>query len=241
MIYSSRKEINISQKEESNMKKNKPLLLVGLGIACLAFLLGSVWYSLTFNGGRLVTPTDFSAYVFQMNDLPMLLSVLCFALYVLFLGFLLLRAVFRAKRGGGAPSNHTRKLSPMLGLLGFLGFLGFAGIWTYQVDGSIFPVCFFLFFGFFGFFFEGKMSDTLMDERFRENADRAQLKAYKTGFILLFLLLLVVGGRVLGNLELTAIIFQAGTALILGVTLFLSEYLLYRYDCADRRVPEEGE
>lgn len=223
------------------MKKKTTAILVGLGVACLAFLLGSVWYAITFNDGRLVTPTDLATYVFQPSDLPMILSILLFCLYFLFLGFLLVRAVFRTKFGGGAPSTRTRKLSPMLGLLGFLGFLGFAGIWTYRVDGSIFPVCFFLFFGFFGFFFEGKMSNTFMDERFRENAQRAQLKAYKTGFILMFLLLLVVGGRGLVSLELSAVIFQAGAALVLGLTLFLSEYLLYRYDHADRRELEEEE
>lgn len=220
------------------MKRNHVKILFAVGVACLAFLLGSVWYALTFNGGRLVTPTDFSTYVFRMNDLPMILSVVCFGLYVLFLGFLLVWSVFR-NRQTTATDNRTRRLNPMLGLLGLLGFLGFAGIWTYQVDGSIFPFGFFLFFGFFGFFFEGKMSGTFMDERFRENARRAQLTAFKIGFTLMFILLLVVGGRVLGNLEMTAMVFQAATALILGLTLFLSEYLLYRYDHAEACEPEE--
>lgn len=221
------------------MKQGKIKALVALGAACLAFLLGSVWHSLTFNGGRLVTPTDFSTYTFRLSDLPMILSISLFCLYALFLAFLLFRTVIRNKQSGAAAT--TRKLNPALGLLGFLGFLGFTGIWTYQTDGSIFPVCFFLFFGFFGFFFEGKMSNTFMDERFRENVQRAQLKAYRIGFVLMFLLLLVVGGRVLVSLELTAILFQAGTALILGLTLFLSEYLLYRYDHDDRLALEEEE
>lgn len=53
-------------------------------------------------------------------------------------------------------ANRTRRLNPKLGLLGFFGFLGFiGGAWTR-----------FVFFGFFGFFYEGKMSNTLMDERF---------------------------------------------------------------------------
>lgn len=220
------------------MKRTNAKILIAVGVVCLAFLLGSVWYALTFNGGRLVTPTDFSTYVFRMNDLPMILSVVCVDLYVLFLAFLLVWKVFRSKHSIDT-SNRTRKLNPMLGLLGILGFLGFAGIWTYRVDGSIFPFCFFLFFGFFGFFFEGKMSGTFMDERFRENARRAQLTAFKIGFTLLFLVLLVVGGRVLGNLEITAIVFQGATALILGLTLFLSEYLLYRYDHAEACEPEE--
>lgn len=220
------------------MKKSKVAALICVGIACLAFLLGSVWYSLTFNEGRLVYPMDFSAYVFRANDLPMLLSVCLFAAYILFLAILLIYGILRAKQTAGA-ANRTRRLNPKLGLLGILGFFGFAGIWTYQSAGQIFPFVFFLFFGFFGFYFEGKMSGTFMDERFRENARRAQLAANKTGFICMFFLLLVVGGRVLWSLEITAIVFTAGTALILALTLFLSEYLLYRYDQGDQLDGEE--
>lgn len=222
------------------MKRTKVKIIIGVGVACLLFLLFSVWQAITFNGGRLVQPMDFSAYVFRVSDLPMLLSVVIFCLYVLFLAVLLFRGIIKNRYAPVNP-NRTRKLNPMLGLLGFLGFLGFGGIWTYQLSGAIFPFCFFAFFGFFGFFFEGKMSDTIMDERFHENARRAQLAAYKTGFTLMFLLLLVVGGRVLGSLELTAIIFQGATALILGLTLFLSEYLLYRYDQVDQCAMEEEE
>lgn len=64
-----------------------------------------------------------------------------------------------------------------MGLLGFLGLLGF---WVYPQTGEVFPFAFFLFFGFFGFFFEGKMSHTLMDERYTENRAKAQLTAAKT-------------------------------------------------------------
>lgn len=211
------------------MKKSKVAVLICMGIACLAFLLGSIWYSLSFNEGRLVYPTELSAYAFQTSDLPMLLSVCLFAAYVLFLAVTLIYNVLRARQSPGA-ANRARRMNPKWGLLGFLGFLGFAGIWTYQSAGQIFPFAFFLFFGFFGFYFEGKLSGAFMDERFRENAQRAQLTAYKTGFICMFLLLLVVGGRVFVSLEITAIVFTAGTALILALVLFLSEYLLYRYD-----------
>lgn len=48
------------------------------------------------------------------------------------------------------------------------------------------PFMFFIFFGFFGFFFEGKLSDTLKDELYLENRKNAELKAYRTGFVLFY-------------------------------------------------------
>lgn len=217
------------------MKKSTAKWIAALGAACIIFLLGSAWYAIHFNDSRLVVPTDFSTFMLQPRDLPMVLSIICFAVYVLFLAGLVIRFALKSKRQVRI-ANRTRKLNPRLGILGFLGFLGFLGIWTYSINGSVFPFCFFGFFGFFGFFFEGKMSDTLMDERFRENAQRAELKAFRVGYALIMLLLLVVGGAwVPSSLEVSAIVFSSGIALILGLTLFLSEYLLYRYDYADRK------
>ena len=114
---------------------------------------------------------DFGSYVFQVRDLPMIISVLLTCAYGLTLLGLLILKIIRNK-GQAAEARFTRKLNPKLGLLGFLGFLGFGGFWTFSYDGSIFPFVFFLFFGFFGFYYEGKMSGTFMDERFRENAVR---------------------------------------------------------------------
>ena len=75
------------------------------------------------------------------------------------------------------------------------------------------------------------MSDTLMDERFKENAQKAQLTAYKIGFALIWLLLLLIGqGRFAANLEHAVIVLIAAISFILGFTLFLGKYLLYRYD-----------
>ena len=82
--------------------------------------------------------------------------------------------------------EKTRKLNPKFGYFGILGLLGFLGFWTYSIDKTVFPFIFFLFFGFFGFFFEGKMSDTFMDERFHGNRKKAELKAYRVGISLLF-------------------------------------------------------
>lgn len=129
------------------------------------------------------------------------------------------------------PANRTRKLNPKWGFFGFFGFLGFAGIVTYQIDRTMFPFIFFSFFGFFGFYFEGKMSNTFIDERFRENAQRAQLKALKTGFSLMFLVLLSVGWGVFSKSpEKCAVYLLVSLSLICALTMFLSEYLLYKYD-----------
>ena len=122
-------------------------------------------------------------------------------------------------------------MDPRLGLLGSLGFLGLLGFWTYRVDRTIFPFVFFLFFGFFGFFFEGRMSGTLMDERYRENQLRARTTASRTALSIIFLAVLLLGqGRLMGNLEVTLIAFVIVVVLALALELFLSSYLLYRYD-----------
>lgn len=127
-------------------------------------------------------------------------------------------------------TNRTRRLSPKFGLLGFLGAFGFVGFWSYRTLGDLSPFVFFAFFGFFGFFFEGKMSNTLMDERFQENAARAELQALRTGFAIIFLLLILMGQAGRFRAELVAPLLIAGIALAAALTMFLSEYLLYRYD-----------
>ena len=92
-----------------------------------------------------------------------------------------------ANKRRGSTSLSTRTVNPKLGFLGLFGFAGFLGFWTYRVDQTIFPFVFFLFFGFFGFFYEGKMSNTLIDERYKENKMRAQSTANKTALSIIFL------------------------------------------------------
>ena len=204
------------------MSKRRKTLLIAAGAACAALLAAACAYALVFQEGRLVYPTDFSAYTFQAGDLPMWIALGALWLYVLLLAALLLRGIRRRQ-----PQTFTRTLSPRLGLLGFLGFAGLLGFWTYPM-GQIFPFAFFAFFGFFGFFFEGKLSHTRMDERFRENAEKAQLKAYRIGIFLLFLLMVLAGqGRAAA---LTGAVLMAGLGLILGAVLFLSEFFLYQLD-----------
>ncbi len=221
------------------MKKNKVKLWAGCGIFCIAAMVLSTWYAVTFNDSRLVVPMDFGSYSFIPQDLPMLLSVSLFGLYALALCFLLVRSIRKNKRDT-TRTNRSRRVHPRLGFLGLLGFLGFAGFWAYPATGDVSPFLFFLFFGFFGFFYEGKMSGTLMDERFRENAARAQLITYRTTFsITLLALLILCQGKLLGSLEYTLIATIIVLSLTLALGIFLPEYLLYCYDHDDRI--EEGE
>ena len=141
-------------------------------------------------------------------------------------------------------SKYTRKISPRLGLLGFLGFLGFAGLATYRLSQSFFPFVFFAFFGFFGFYYEGKLSATLMDERFLQNKLRAEHKAYSLcgGISFLALVLTSVAEAVWVPLagaldlqvsELKLMFLTIVLALTFALGIFLSQYLLYRYDHED--------
>ena len=129
--------------------------------------------------------------------------------------------------------EYTRTISPKLGLLGFCGFLGFLGFlpWILKVEMVPFPFMFFCFFGFFGFYYEGKMSHTFMDERFKSNAYRAAATANRWALALIVLttifsvsLLRVQDSQVLAGL------LMAAVGVAFGLSVFLQEYLLYRYE-----------
>lgn len=140
----------------------------------------------------------------------------------------------------GNSKRTTRRVNPAFGLLGFFGFAGFLGFWTYHMDKSVFPFIFFIFFGFFGFFYEGKLSDTLMDERYQENKLKANYSANKTAMSIIFFATVLLGqGKLMGKLEYTFIAYIITVALSIALDLFLSEYLLYRYDHG--KMPEESE
>lgn len=212
------------------MKKNGTKLTIILGILCVLLMAAASWYTITYNDSRLISPADLSEYAFRIQDLPMLISLLLFVLYFLYLFIILIREIIADRRVQGT-AQVTRRLNPRLGCLGFLGFLGFTGFNTYGTDKEIFPFVFFLFFGFFGFFYEGKMSGTFMDERYRENALRAQAAANKIASSIIFLACIVVGqGKLMRNLEYTLIAFLITVVLSIALDLFLSKYLLYRYD-----------
>lgn len=221
-------------------KKSKTGIWIGGGIFCVLLIVIASWYAVTFNESRLVVPMEFANYTFRVKDLPMIAAVLLGCMYCLSLAVMLILSIVKNRRKT-VMTNTTRSLNPGLGFLGLLGFLGFTGFWTYSVDGSMFPFVFFMFFGFLGFYYEGKMSGTFMDERFRENAARAQLKAYKITFSIIFIALAVFcRGNAFGKVEYTMIAFVIVLSLTLALGIFLSEYLLYRYDYDDR-TDENGE
>lgn len=222
------------------MKTNKMKNWIGCGIFCVLSVIISSWYAVTFNDSRLVAPMELKDYAFQVKDLPMIVSVSLTCVYL----FALVAMIFihtAKKQRQVEETGITRKLNPKLGCLGLFGFFGFAGFWTYSIDGTIFPFAFFLFFGFFGFFYEGKMSGTFMDERFRENIVRARLKAYRITFLIMLITLIILcQGKLFGSLEYTLIATIIILSLALALGIFLSEYLLYRYD-HDGQVDESEE
>ena len=216
------------------MKTKKKKIWIGCGIFCVLSLFLSSWYAVSFNDSRLVVPMDFRDYVFRTKDLPMIISLVFTCGYVCSL-FVMLFVYAGEKQRQVEETGVTRKVNPRLGWLGVLGFLGFAGFATYPVDGSVFPFAFFLFFGFFGFYYEGRVSGTFMDERFRENMVRARLKAYRISFrVMLIALIVLCQGKLFGNLEYTLIAAIITLSLALALGIFLSEYLLYRYDHDDQ-------
>ncbi len=210
------------------MLKKQMKRIILMGIACAALLIAGVTYSLLCNEGRWVKEMDMSEYVFSVKDIPMLAIGAVIAAYAVYIVVICAKAAF-AKRQ--ADRTYTRKVSPLWGLCGVFGFLGFGGFWTYHEYGQIFPFIFFVFFGLFGLFFEGKLSHTLEDELFQQNRQKAQLKAYKTGFVLLFAVIWLMGmGMFSHNVEWCAIFMLISISLIYALVLFLSAYFLYRYE-----------
>ena len=187
------------------MKKEKIRKLVFAGIFCALVLGAASIHSVLYNDSRLIKPTVISEYVFQIKDVPMWIALILTIAYVLHLVGTIFSVIWQNK---ALEKKWTRKIHPMLGLLGFAGF-----------------------FGFFGFFFEGKLSDTLKDELYEENEKKAELKAYKIGFLLLFLAIWAIArGMLSWNLEWCAIFMLSSMSLIYGIVLFLSKYFLYRFE-----------
>lgn len=212
------------------MKKINTKLTIFAGVVCALLVVLSSWYTITFNDSRFIAPMNFSEYTFRTKDLPMIVSGLLLVLYILYLCVLLVRGIITNKRKG-VTGQSTRTINPKWGFLGFLGFFGFLGFWIYSVDRTIFPFVFFMFFGFFGFFYEGKMSNTFMDERYKENKIKAHMTANKIALAIIFVSILFLGqGKLIGNLEYTLIALIIVVALSIALEMFLSEYLLYRYD-----------
>jgi len=133
-------------------------------------------------------------------------------------------------------ATHTKKINPrlgLLGLLGFMGFLGFLPMYLNVMDVFHVPTFFFFFafFGFFGFHYEGKMSDTLIDERFIFNKNRASSIASK---IALWLVIIVTVLTMMAVNSLSVYAFSSIIIATIGFALallaFLEPYLLYRFE-----------
>lgn len=222
-------------------------IVVGIGVACVAFLLASVWYAVTCNESRLVEPMDFATYEFRPQDLPMICSVGLLSLYALSVAAWFVARVAgtmlrNRNRNRATTANRTRSIDPKLGLLGVLGLLGLLGVWTYFRDGSVTAFAFFSFFGFFGFFYEGRMSNTLMDERFRENMARAQGTVLRVVVAVTFVVLMLASqGDLFGSAQATLAVVVAVLALTWGAALFLYEYLLWHYDTDEPVLEGDGE
>lgn len=212
------------------MKRTKIRFLIFLGLLCILADIASSGYSVVYNDARIVAPMDYSSYVFRIQDLPMIVSLLLTCAYVLYLFILLVRTIIKNNRRDRG-SSTSRKINPKLGFFGFLGFLGFLGFWNSGAGKNMPVFVFFLFFGFFGFFFEGKMSNTFRDERYKENKAKAQFTSMEIVMLILFITTLLLGwGDLMGSAEYTLTAVRIVLSLTMGLYLFLNEYLLYRYD-----------
>lgn len=79
-----------------------------------------------------------------------------------------------------------------------------------------------------------------MDERFRENAARASLRASNITLSVIFLAFVILcQGKLFGSLDYTLIAVIIALSFAFALRTFLSEYLLYRYDHDDHAVESE--
>ena len=72
------------------MKKNQKKWTVILGVVVVVLNLASSWYSVNFNESRILAPMDYSEYIFQWKDLPMIASVVLAVLYMLYIMFFII-------------------------------------------------------------------------------------------------------------------------------------------------------
>lgn len=214
------------------MSKKQIKKIIVTGIIWVLCLIAGIVYSLLYNEGRWVKEMSLNDYVFSVKDIPMLAVGVMIALWVLYVVVVTFKTVFKALIPlDNYILSYTRKIPPFLGVFGICGFLGFSGFWTYSEYSIISPFLFFTLFGVFGLFFEGKLSHTLEDELFQQNKTRADLKSYKTGFVLLVIVILLSRWRIFAlNAEWCAIFLLISVSLIVALVLFQKNYLLYCYE-----------
>ena len=89
-------------------------------------------------------------------------------------------------------------------------------------------MCFLCFLVFLVFSMKGKCQIPLW---MKENKIKAHMTANKIALAIIFVSILFLGqGKLIGNLEYTLIALIIVVALSIALEMFLSEYLLYRYD-----------
>lgn len=210
------------------MSKKQIKKFIAIGVGCVLLLIAGIMYSLLFNEGRWVKEMNMTEYIFSVKDIPMLLIGAIIAVCVIYIVVTVTKETLMKKE---FKKNYTRRIPSFLGGFGVFGFMGFLGFWTYREYGIISPFLFFALFGLFGLFFEGKLSHTLEDELFLQNKTRADLKAYKIGFVLLVIVILLSRWRMFNNnAEWCAIFMLISVSLIVAFVLFQKNYLLYRYE-----------
>ena len=101
------------------MKMNKKKIWIGCGILCVLSVLLSSWYAVIYNDSRLIVPMGFKDYVFDIRDLPMIVSVSLTCVYLVVL-FVMLFIHVGKKQRQAEETGVTRKINPKLGCLGVL-------------------------------------------------------------------------------------------------------------------------
>lgn len=123
--------------------------------------------------------------------------------------------------------QHKFLIKPWMGVLGLLGFLGFL---FFPLKEPFF-LTFFCFFGFFSFFLEGKLAKELLDERLRNNRQKASGIAIRLGFTVVFISMILIG-NIWGseNPAKAYVLLNAVISITYAFSLNLSAYLTYKLD-----------
>lgn len=113
--------------------------------------------------------------------------------------------------------------------MGLLGIFGFAGILGFILEQPSFLI-FFVFFGFFGFYFEGKLNREKVDERLKENFQRAQRVTFRFVMTMTFIILLGATIRPEGNYQARFMLLTAAVAIMIGLAFLMVPALTIYYD-----------
>ncbi len=223
--------------------KKHPLLL-GLMISFIAMIIGVVYSSL-FNDNRIVEPTDYSDYVFQIKDLSMIIPLVMVTSFVIisiiYYALIIIKASLNGENLLYNSNTHTPKYPKYLYLLGCFGIIGFIpllppinsltfesnmGLLTF--DSGITSVAFF---GFFAFYYENKMANTLIDELYLANKAKAEAITFKTSLSVIFVISWLTIPRLPLRLSYQVLILTISLAF--AFSHIYKSYLIYKYETED--------